>query len=202
MRLLLIVFASAWIYLPSTVLGVIDPDTDQVGVYFDLDGNTNAIEVEPGVPFNAYVLITRPSAPVHGYFFSYRLEVTPGSEDQVFRLANTLPAGDDNFSDCTSTDKMFGCYNVGLSSPLPVGDTVVAVGWQYMTLTFLAIDFYLGPVDPSIYAGESPAYEIGGGLSVLGISSGSADLPVARVNGLAPVGVQSVTFGSIKATFR
>lgn len=45
-----------------TASAQIDPNADGVGIYADLDGMTNQVELEVGVPMEVFLLLTRPSA--------------------------------------------------------------------------------------------------------------------------------------------
>jgi hypothetical protein len=78
--------------MATTAFAQIDPDTDMLGVYFDMGATDNCLTIGPSVPFFAYVTITNPSAPeVHGLEFGYNL-VSTGAPGTMFRLLNSLPA--------------------------------------------------------------------------------------------------------------
>lgn len=47
--------------LTAAASAQIDPNTDGVGIYSDLGGMVNQVELEVGVPMEVYLLLTRPS---------------------------------------------------------------------------------------------------------------------------------------------
>ena len=80
--------------MATSAFAVVDEDPDMLGVYFDANADFNEFAVAPSTPFFAYVMITNPSASeVHGLEFGYDVVPPAGSEGNIFRLANTLPAG-------------------------------------------------------------------------------------------------------------
>lgn len=56
--LFLLVCACLW---AAAATAQIDPNTDGVGIYVDLEGQVNEVELEVGVPMEVYLLLTRPS---------------------------------------------------------------------------------------------------------------------------------------------
>ncbi len=187
--------------MATSAFAVVDEDPDMLGVYFDANADQNALDIGPSIPFFAYVMITNPSAAeVHGLEFGYNLTTTaPGS---LFRLLNALPAGSVDLG--ANTDLMVGDYVVGLASPLPGSPVVPFVTWQFMLLVPQTVEIFLGSsVVPAIDDGL-PAYEIGGTILPLGLSTGdpAAGIPVATVNGDCPVAIENASFGSVKSLFR
>ncbi len=187
--------------MATSAFAVIDLDTDMLGVYFDMTADNNCTTAGTD-PFFAYVTITNPSATeVHGIEFGYNLvsSVGPG---QMFRLANNLPAGAVDLG--TNTDLMLGDYVVGLASPLPATEAVQFVTWQFLLLVPQTVDIFLGPSTIQSIDDGLPAYEIGGSIQSLGLSTGwpSAGFPVATINGDCPVAVEDASFGSVKSLFR
>jgi hypothetical protein len=187
--------------MATSAFAQIDPDTDMLGVYFDMGAMDNCLTVGANIPFFAYVTITNPSAAeVHGLEFGYRVTTTaPGS---LFRLLNSLPAGAVDLGN--NTDLMVGDYVVGLASPLPGSPVVPFVTWQFMLLVPQTVEIFLGSsIVPAIDDGL-PAYEIGGSILPLGLSTGdpAAGIPVATVNGDCPVAIENASFGSVKSLYR
>jgi len=188
--------------MATSAFAQIDPDTDMLGVYFDMGAMENCFTIGPSVPFFAYVTITNPSAlEVHGLEFGYNL-VSNGAPGTMFRLLNSLPAGAVDLG--TSTDLMAGDYVVGLANPLPATSAVQFVTWQFMLLAPQSVEIFLGPSTVESIDDGLPAYEIGGAIQSLGLSTGwpSAGVPVATVNGDCPVAIESASFGSVKSLFR
>lgn len=186
--------------MASSAFAVIDPDTDMLGVYFDMTADMNSMDAVANVPIFAYVTITNPSAAeVHGIEFGYQL-VSSAGPGLMFRLANTLPSGAVDLG--TSTDLTLGDYVVGLASPLPASEAVQFVTWQFLLLVPQTVEIYLGPSTIQSIDDGLPAYEIGGAIQSLGLATGGVDTPVARINGLGPVAVEDASFGSVKSLFR
>lgn len=45
----------------ATAVAQVDPNPDGIGIYADMDGLTNQVNIEIGKPLEAYLLLTRPS---------------------------------------------------------------------------------------------------------------------------------------------
>jgi len=190
--------------MAASTSATIDPDPDQIGAYFDFNADINCTTATVNVPFFAYVIITNPSAAeVHGIEFSYHLESPPEHENMMFRLANNRPCkkcvdlGNNN-------GPLDGEYVIGLATPLPAaGSNVVFVTWQFLMLEEFAFSFYFGPHSLETLNLGLPAYEAGGYIVPLGVSSGDISLPVASVNGdcLANTN-EATTFGHVKSLYR
>jgi hypothetical protein len=199
MRVFLLFIAAS--VLAMSGYATVDTDSDQIGVYFDLDANETCISVAPSIPFFAYVVVTNPSVPeVLGFEFSYRVAVPAGLEGLVFRLQNASPCwiwpGNPWYE---------GDYVCGLASPAPMtGSNVIVITWQFMLLApGVSMEFFLGPAYVESIADGLPAYAVSDGILPLGVSSGDIGLPVAAVNGdCRVVSVNNVTFGALKGLFR
>ena len=186
--------------MATSAFAVIDPDTDMLGVYFDLNADSNCLDMGPSIPFMAFVTITNPSATeVHGLEFGYNL-LNSGGPGTLFRLANILPAGAVDLGN--SVDLVVGDYVVGLASPLPGQPAVQFVTWQFMLLVPQTVEIFLGPSSIESIADGLPAYEIGGSILPLGLSTGGPATAVATVNGECVVAVDNASFGSVKSLFR
>ncbi|MFH1844260.1 MAG: hypothetical protein ABIF77_13735 [bacterium] len=173
-----------------------DPGTDGVGIYFDLDGQVNCLDVPPFTPVNCYVIATNVSSPggVLGYAFTI---ATAGP----FLLGNyTQP-----------------CINIigwpdiacGLSAPYPWAPTIVLISVSFMVMSpepvYLSVlPYSFGSVIPGF-----PVYEDGDApgtyralFPAAGQGPGGEWLPVACVNGDCPVPTESETWGGLKALYR
>ncbi len=89
-----------------------------------------------------------------------------------------------------SVDKLSGDYVVGLASPLPGAPAKTFITWQFMLLSPMTVEIFLGPSNVQSIDDGLPAYEIGGSILPLGLSTGGANVPVAVVNGAGPVAVE------------
>jgi hypothetical protein len=185
--------------MATTAFAVIDPDPNMLGVYFDTTADMNCVAAGPSVPFFAYVTITNPTNDVYGLECGYRLESSAGP-GMMFRLANQLPAGAVDLGN--STNLMAGDYVVGLANPLPASGAVQFITWQFLLLAPQSVDIFLGPSTVQSIDDGLPAYEIGGSIRPLGLSTGGVNVPVASVNGDCPVAVEETSFGSVKSLFR
>ena len=186
--------------MATSAFAVVDPDTDMIGVYFDLTADNNCTTASPSIPFFAYVTITNPTASgVYGLEVGYDI-VSTGGTALMFRLANTLPAGAVDLGN--STDLFHGDYVVGLANPLPGAPAVQFITWQFLLLAPQTVEIFLGPSFVQSIQDGLPAYEIGGSILPLGLSSGDAGAPVATINGTGPVAVEDASFGSVKSLFR
>jgi hypothetical protein len=200
MRTLFIFLLAAITATPG--FATVDGDFDQIGVYFDLEADQTCLSVGANIPFDAYVVLTKPSDPeVWGFEFGFRIEVPEGFEGAVLRLANT-PACLDLINDPTWWE---GDWNCGVASPIPfAGENIVVLTWQFMLLTpDLPMLFYVGPADVESVNDGLPAYLGSVGIVPLGVSSGDPGLPVAIVNGECNVvTVDGTNFGSLKSLYR
>ena len=187
----------------------VDPDIDQIGVYFDLDADQTSLDITGSLDFtaifSAYVIITNPSASaVTGIQFSH-CEESVGVSGAAFNLSaidwyggysDTL----DYFSWCEDGRRLI------FYGPLPfVGSNVPVLRLEYTVwVGEPVLEFFLGPFHAQYEPVDYPAYRDADGVyHRLGISSGDASLPVAVVNGDSDV-VSTIdsTLGSVKALYR
>ena len=183
--------------MATSAFAVVDDDPDMLGVYFDLNADTNSISAAASVPFNMYFIITNPSvASIWGVEFGYDLV---GGAGQYFRLAETLPGGALNVGD--ASNPATGDYVLGLASPLPAQPATVMATWNVLLLAPISFEVYLSASNPESIADGLPAMEIGGSIVPLGLSTGIGNA-AAVVNGPAPVSVEEASFGSVKSLFR
>jgi hypothetical protein len=188
-----------WVRSASSI---IDPDPDQIGVYFDTDANTSCITVPMNNQFDVYVMITNPSAAdVEGWEFGYRIVVPEGSESSVIRVGDSTACW---FWPDPET-WLSGDHVCGLAPLEPVtGSIVTLVNWQYLLIApGITMDFYIGPSSMQSIEDGLPGYDAGGVFRPLGISSGDVNLPVASVNGdCRAISVDKLTFGQLKSLYR
>lgn len=187
----------------------VDPDPDQIGIYFDLEAETTCIDAMPNVPFDAYFIITNPTSEVSAFAFSLCYDLPPGMEGMIFRLSQAWPSGCGIDITPVIIDECEGGIIRGCPAPLPPGPGgVVVMTEQYFLLADMTVEFRLGPTYAYDNAGsivETPPHYAGpdGEIISLGISSGSPDLPVAQVNGECQVvPVENATFGRVKGLYR
>jgi hypothetical protein len=193
MRRILILSTLAVLLTLQASAGV-DPDPDGVGVYFDIDAETVHLSVDPLVIFEAYVILTNPSAnQLEAFEFYYEFVAPPGMEGFVFRLSYVFP-------DCPNCIVFIeNEIIVGLPAPVSLNNPHVLMVQQFMLLAPLEGQFFLGPLSGGL---GQLAYYSEGEMIIMHPSSGSPDLPVAMVNGEGVVPVEKTTLGSLKALFR
>lgn len=188
--------------LPS--FAVVDPDPDQIGVYFDENADITCIDMAPSTPFWVYVIITRPTSPeIHGVEFSFCPAVEPGYEGMVFRLNAMWAGGGIDITPVIIDLCSDGAIRGFVVPIVPQQDNALVLSLQYMLLAPMTLDFHLGPFPAPTFDNGLPAYKgAGDEIIPLGVSSGDPDLPVASVNGCNAVPVENANFGEVKALFR
>ena len=182
----------------------VNPDPDEIGIYFDLNADTVCSTVAPHIPFSAYIIITNPStAEIWAIEFSLCVEIAGGSESMLFRLGEFWSAGFFDFP--MEPDWCLDGRAIGFSEPIPqVGDNAVLVRLQYLLLSNIGVEFFLGPHPVETIEDGLPAYGDGdGGVVPLNVSSGDPGLPVAAVNGPCDVvPVVTKSFSGLKCLYR
>jgi len=206
MRNPVVVFGIAFlVFLAGTpAFSTLNPDPDEIGIYFDTSADAVCITAVPSVPFSAYLIITNPSSDeVWAIEFSMCTEIVGGDESLLFRLSETWSAG---FVDLGVVyDWCLDGRVIGFYEPVPwVGENVVLVQLQYMLLANMDVEFYLGPYPVETIEDGLPAYADANNVVVpLRISSGGPGLPVAAVNGQCNVvSVESKSFSGLKCLYR
>ena len=193
----------------TSAFAVMDPDPNGIGIYFDLTADNNCSEQAASVPFWAYVILTNTTAPsVSGYEVSYEfVGPAPGT---VFRLNSLIANGDVSGLDLgDSADALVGFHIVGLASPLIASEATVLHAWQLMLLAPATMEMHISSAPQSSIEGPYPvilnaddntlfqAFHFTGTDEL-----GEPSYPVATVNGDCVVGVEDVSFGSVKSLFR
>jgi hypothetical protein len=209
MKKLVVLFLAC--VVATSAFAVIDPDPNSIGIYFDLNADTNCSDQSVSVPFMAYLILTNTTAPtVSAYEVGY-LNVGPGP-GQLFRLSSLIANGDMTGLDLGENgDPMMGDHIVGLSSPIPGNPATVLHSWNYMLLAQVGMEMYISAASQSSLEGPFPvilnangnilfnAFHSTGGPPT---PDGDPGIPVATVNGDCVVGTEAVSFGSVKSLFR
>jgi hypothetical protein len=174
----------------------LDPDTDSFGVYFDTNGNTNAVVGQPiFTPFNVYLLLMNPAGSTNGFECTVTPEGAP-----YFILATNLGAG------ALDVDGSANGFAVGAAAPYAVnaGGAIVLVQWQFMLQGATPMSFRISQATVPSMAGGLPVVTGNGILRRCGVASGDVTLPVAYCNnpGGVIVGQEISSFGNVKSLFR
>ena len=202
---LVALFAAFFFFCGATLVGAtVNPDPDEIGVYFDLSADTVCITGGPTSVVIAYIIITNPSASeVWGIEFSLCTSVAGGDEN-LFQLVNeswyssfiSLPV---------ETDWCLEGRRIWFNDPVPqVEENVVLVQLLYMRLDDIGVEFYIRPHPVETIENGLPAYmDAAGAYIPLGVSSGDPSLPVAAVAGECNVvSVETKTFSGLKCLYR
>ncbi len=184
----------------GNALAQLDPDDDGIGIYFDPCACVNCLDLEVGT-YDAYLVITHPTS----------VDGVKGWEAKIWHTGPAL-VNFELLGDAINAATRPMEYVVGLGSPAINPFTFPAV---VMAILHVAIYDVTAPVEffidhvyfnsiPDVY---QPVYIDGGDYTILKPLQqiqGSADLPVAIVNGdcSGTVATENQTFDSLKALFR
>ena len=187
------VAAMAALLLPTAALAQVDPDPDGVGIYFDEGATLNATlaEVVPPNPGSAtaWLIATRVATPGFVQHFEGQVEWEGyGAEAYPY-----LPVGWDMCWEMPVSNYDHLCVEVG-PSLLAAGDIVILTRYDvFLWVPDVTMRFFLRSLRLWLY----PATEV-----ALHPANGDWNLPIAVINGEAPVPVESAAWGSVKSLFR
>ena len=187
----------------TSAIAVIDPDPDMMGIYFDLDANDNCLTIGTNTPFFAYLILTNTTAPaINAYELGLDIVIPDGLENMFFRLYSAPNDPDICFGG--NPGPLGGDYIVGLPVPFPAEPAIILHIWIYMLLAPMPVEMYIHSASTPSIPGDFPVVQNAEGniLMQVGLSTGGPDIPVATVNTDCVVGVEEVSFGSLKALFR
>ena len=202
-KLLLLVLASL---VATSAFAVTDDDPDMLGIYFDMNADNNCLTIGTSIPFFAYLILTNPTAPaINAYELGKENVVPAGMEGMIFRLSSNIANNVVPGVDVGTNGALGGDYIVGLAAPLPAQPALVLHSWQYMLLAVIPVEMYIGASSAPSIPGDFPVVQNAEGsiLMQVGQSTGGPGFPVATVN--TPecvVGVEEISFGSIKSLYR
>jgi hypothetical protein len=186
-----------FIVFASGALAQIDPDPDGIGIYFDLEATQVSATVEVGEALTGYLIATNPSqegglATWEADVYSTVVEVFIWGEPvNGTNVATNMPPGGPGFS-----------FVVSQHMPLPPLQSITLLGTLWITV------MADGPIGLEVHGGwgqECPMYgvdEFDYPDHCLFPSSGNVDLPVAVINGPAPVATEPLLWGQVKSLFR
>ncbi len=179
---------------------VVDPEPDMMGIYFDRNADVNCLTIGPSIPFEAYLIVTNSSySGIDAYEFGLELAIPLGFEGMIFRLASNSEGTE--WIDPTTVSG--GDYIVGLPVPIPTAPATVLHRLQYMLLTEMPVEYYLGSVSVPSIPGDLPVVQVDNSVLIqVGLSTGGPEIPVATVNTDCVVNTEGFTFGSVKALYR
>jgi len=194
-RFILILIALTWA-IPG--YATIDPDPDQIGVYFDVDAMEMCYDYT-GTPVTAYVIITNPSLPdVAGVEYSV---CTNWDWDYSIQLSspNSCLFSIHPVENDECLDGLPASCNYTHS---PAGTAAIVMTLRVRLFSEDRFEFFLGPY-PGADGEELPTYWGEDSVRVpLNVVSGDISLPVATINGDCPVSITESTFSRVKCWYR
>ena len=177
-------------------LGQIDPDPDGIGIYFDEEATQNSAWGGPWEPVFAYLVGTHLSQEGGIVYWEAVVRAT----GDIAYMGGAPMFGQNMVMNMPGSTHC-GFIVLSPSEPIPVSGTVVLAGVYFVLYTGTAPTwiFVYG------YDRPNPVYSIdsyGGPYHDMYVSSGDTALPVAAINGEAPIPTTMHTWGDVKALYR
>lgn len=168
------------------------PDQDSFGVYFDTVGNAMETSVGPFTPYNAYLLVLNPSAPIDAFECTVTRVGGP-----CYVLSQDLGEG------AVDADATADGFRVTRATPYPVlYGAVVLANWMWMQQSWQGMWVFIGPGSDPLLPGGLPVLGSGGTYRQGVIWTGSDGFPVACVNVHCVSADEPTTFGALKSLYR
>ena len=185
--------------LPVLALAQIDLDPNGIGIYFDADATVVSTTAAAGETVQAYLIATNPSQ--SGEITWWQGVVYPEFD----------PNGPPDGLAWVSGEPTNGGFNYAMNMP-GMGDWSCMAGsfttpLLFQPITVLAnLSIYILDDTAPILLFAACRYWDGEWAEDTGVpfypSSGSSSLPVATINGDAPVAVEGARWGSVKSLYR
>lgn len=170
--------------------GQVDPDPDGIGIYFDTSASVVATTASVGDIVTAYLIGTRLSQSGEIDYWETRLCPVGGA------TIGGTPRGSYNYASNMPGDPCWSCIALGPDPALLAGEITILADLQIEVWdTLIPIGLYVSGEDRYRLAGSPVEH-------ALYASSGDSDLPVAVINGEAPVAVETGSWSRIKAIYR
>jgi len=188
-----LIFLLMAILVASSAFAIIDPDSDSVGVYFDMTADTMEMDMAAPGAMTAYLLLTNPS----------------GSEIGGFEAGLTI---DGPSTPAVTTFDNPTALNVGTATNMIVGFGTPTPATEVTLLATIDIYYIGGPDDVlSIYlSGSTPSSAdpdypvvVNDGAILITAMPVMAGMPCAGANlPETPVATQSMSFDNVKSLYR
>ena len=188
-----------FLILASGAWAVLDPDPDQMGIYFDTEGDLFCIDASFASMVPIYILYTHPTlSAVRGFECGMNIstEGIPGSV-----VLNTIyPVNALNMGSRSGND--FN-YIVGYASPVPTTIATVLATLEFFYMDPTQLDLTLGPANPASLGSELPVI-LCEDFSLLPVGTSTRFTPSAQINGelCRVIATDEATWDSIKAMYR
>lgn len=189
----LVAILMASLFVASIASAVVDPDTDMMGYYFDLDADDYCGSFVAG-PANFYIMWTNPSkALLQGYECNITIEGAY-SVTGVEWPTNATNAG-------TNMNQI-----VGYATPVPTSEATVlaTISGFYMDFAGGAAYVYMNPANPSSFGGSvGVVFVEDGATKLLPIGTSVLEGPSLQINGdCIVIPTESESLGNVKSLFR
>ncbi len=190
------ILAAFFIMLASAAMAQIDPDPDGIGIYFDQGATVNSVVVADGTEsVTAYLILTNPTIDGDmnnwtGFVSTYLNDANQGTT--IFGRPNN----GHNLIVSNMPGSFHWSFQVSVYSDPPLPATPITI------LAELEILMYNFEDPIYLYVHEGAGYSAGAGGAAMNPASGSWDLPLAVINGEAPVAVESKPWGGVKLLYR
>jgi len=189
------------LFVAGNAFAQLDPDDDGIGIYFDPCACVNCLDLAPGEHLG-YLVITHPtSAEGVGGWEATITSTGPGVVTEWELLGNTINVA-------TRPNEFIVGLGEPAINPYSFPAVVVAIVHLYIIDESAPVEFFIdGVFFPSIIDSPQPAYLDGSDYDIikpLQQIQGSADLPVAIINGdcSGVVATTDESFDSLKALYR
>lgn len=184
---------------------------NEIGLYLTVDGTGPTGVTTPNTFVPAYLVLTRPTItetgePVlnlTGFDLMIHVDPIPAGDLFVLRIA-FWPGIMDCCPDPFFGDRPYSLIDVSYypAQPQPVtGQSVVLIEYDFLKLSSSPHVITLEPLPTAAIPGQMSFQPANGDRQIMHPISGSFEDPVFVFNGEA-VGVESVSFGSVKALYR
>ena len=188
----------ALLFAPVTALGQIDPDSDGIGIYFDHDATLVSTTAAPGndgiVSVTAYLVATHLAVQGEVSQWSASVGTTPrGVIPDCWSWVCGGPTAGFNYAENTPGSNHWSfAVLVDPTEHLPIDSAVVLA-------TVVVSATCAGPV--CLYVDYAELASLSGSTVTLNPSSGGWHLPVAIINGEAPVRAATATWSMVKRLY-
>lgn len=187
------------VLMPAGVWAGLDPDPDQMGLYFDPLGETVSIEAAFATQVPVYILYTNPTlTAVRG--FECGLTVLSLGPSTYSIIVNTVyPVQGLNIGQAPGATAN---YIVGYTEPVPTSAPTILAQVNLIYLDDTPLYLFLGPADPASLDSDLPIV-MGEDYALLKTGLSAPDGPAATINAEGVViATEKAPWDSIKALYR
>lgn len=181
---------SSCLLMAPAANGQVDPDPDGIGIYFDTAATVVVTTASAGEVVTAYLIGTRLSQSGEIDYWGTRLCPVGGA------AIGGAPRGSYNYATNMPGDPCWSCVALEPDPALLAGEITI--------LADLQIEVWDTLIPIGLHVSGNNRYSLAGSPveHALYPSSGASDLPVAMINGEAPVAVETGSWSRIKAIYR